>query len=108
MCIIEENPHASQREIASQLGVSLGGINYCMKALVERGYVKVFNFANNPRKLSYVYLLTPTGIAEKTALTGQFLKRKLVEYEALKAEIELLQANSISSKKESLEKGANQ
>lgn len=108
MCLIEKKPHVSQREIANQLGVSLGGINYCLKALVERGYVKVFNFTNNPRKLSYVYLLTPTGIAEKTALAGQFLKRKLVEYEALKAEIELLQANSMSPKKEALEKGPTQ
>lgn len=91
MRLIEQNPHASQRELADQLGVSLGGINYCVRALIEKGYVKVSNFAENPQKLGYVYLLTPKGIAAKAALTGQFLKRKIAEYEALKAEIESLQ-----------------
>ena len=88
MRLIEQNPQVSQREIADQLGVSLGGINYCIKALIEKGYVKVSNFSDNPNKLGYVYLLTPSGIAAKAGLTGQFLKRKLDEYEALKAEIE--------------------
>ena len=92
MRLIEQNPQVSQREIADQLGVSLGGINYCLKALIEKGYVKVGNFADNPQKLGYAYLLTPTGIAAKASLTGQFLKRKLAEYEALKVEIESLQS----------------
>jgi EPS-associated MarR family transcriptional regulator len=92
MRLIEQNPQVSQREIADQLGVSLGGINYCIKALIEKGYVKAVNFTENPYKLGYAYLLTPNGIAAKASLTGQFLKRKLAEYEALKAEIESLEA----------------
>jgi len=102
MNLIERNPKVSQREIAEQLGMSLGAINYCIKALIEKGYIKVSNFTGNPRKLSYAYLLTPTGIIAKTALTGQFLKRKLAEYEALKLELELLQ---ITSPREPLELG---
>ena len=92
MRVIEQNPQVSQREIADQLGVSLGGINFCIKALIAKGYVKVINFTENPHKLGYAYLLTPNGIVAKASLTGQFLKRKLAEYEALKAEIESLQA----------------
>ena len=94
MRLIERNPQISQREIADQLGVSLGGINYCIKALIEKGHVKVTNFTDNPHKLGYAYLLTPNGIAAKASLTGQFLKRKLAEYEALKAEIESLQSTA--------------
>jgi len=92
MRLIEQNPQASQRELADQLSISLGGINYCIRALVEKGYVKISNFTENPHKLGYAYLLTPQGVAAKAALTGQFLKRKLAEYEALKAEIESLQS----------------
>ena len=92
MRLIEQNPQVSQREIANQLGVSLGGINYCLKALIEKGYIKVINFNENPNKLSYAYLLTPSGIMAKATLTGQFLKRKLAEFEALKAEIQSLEA----------------
>jgi len=92
MRLIEQNPRVSQREISDQLGVSLGGINYCLKALIEKGYVKVTNFTQNPHKFGYAYLLTPSGIAAKASLTGHFLKRKLEEYEALKEEIESLQA----------------
>ena len=91
MRLIERNPLISQREIAQQLGISLGGINYCMRALIEKGYVKISNFTDNPHKIGYAYLLTPNGLSAKAALTGQFLKRKLAEYEALKAEIESLQ-----------------
>ena len=72
--------------------MSLGGINYCIKELIKKGYVKVINFRENPHKLGYAYLLTPNGIAAKASLTGQFLKRKLAEYEALKIEIESLKA----------------
>ena len=82
----------SQRQLADSLGVSLGAANYCMKALVEKGWVKLENFQKNPNKLGYLYLLTPMGITAKTQLTASFLKRKLTEYENLKAEIEELQA----------------
>jgi len=105
MRLIEQNPQVSQREIADQLGVSLGGINYCIKALVERGYVKVSNFTENPDKFGYAYLLTPSGIAAKATLTGQFLKRKLAEYDALKAEIESLQTKPLRSPDQAGERG---
>ena len=82
----------SQRELAEELGVSLGAANYCLKALVDKGWVKLENFQKNPNKLGYLYLLTPMGIAAKTTLTARFLQRKLTEYEKLKAEIEILKA----------------
>ena len=89
--LVQDNPNITQRELASALGISLGGLNYCLQALLDKGLVKIHNFRNNKPKLVYAYLLTPTGIAEKAALTGRFLKRKMLEYEALKAEIESLQ-----------------
>ncbi|NOX41802.1 MAG: MarR family EPS-associated transcriptional regulator, partial [Alphaproteobacteria bacterium] len=92
----------SQRDIASELGVSLGGINYCLNALVEKGYVKMRNFHESNDKRKYVYLLTPKGIAEKTALTGRFLARKMREYEALKAEIEAVREEMDSEVDEKL------
>jgi len=88
--LLETNPEMTQRELAEALGVSLGAANYCLKALVEKGWVKLENFQNNPNKLGYLYLLTPMGMAAKTTLTARFLRRKLAEYEALKAEIEQL------------------
>ena len=94
--ILEQTPHISQRELAREMGVSLGKVNYCLKALVERGWVKMDNFSHNPHKLHYAYLLTPRGLKAKTTLTTSFLKRKLVEYEALKAEIERLQDDAES------------
>jgi EPS-associated MarR family transcriptional regulator len=90
--LLETNPEMTQRELAEALGVSLGAANYCLKALVEKGWVKLENFQNNPNKLGYLYLLTPMGMAAKTTLTARFLRRKLAEYEALKAEIEQLQS----------------
>jgi EPS-associated MarR family transcriptional regulator len=87
MRLLEENPDLTQRELAEKLGVSVGGLNYCLKALTEKGLVKMQNFANSKNKFGYVYVLTPRGIAEKARLTGNFLKRKMEEYEALKAEI---------------------
>ncbi|MBT3235617.1 MAG: MarR family EPS-associated transcriptional regulator [Bdellovibrionales bacterium] len=91
MRLLEERPHISQRELARTLGVSLGGINYCMTALIDKGLVKVENFKRNKSgRLGYLYLLTPTGISEKTKLTASFLSRKMEEYEALKVEIEQL------------------
>jgi EPS-associated MarR family transcriptional regulator len=92
--ILEQNPYISQRELASELRVSLGKVNYCLKALIEKGWVKMDNFTHNPHKLHYAYLLTPRGLKAKTALTARFLKRKLEEYEALKSEIEQLQGEA--------------
>ena len=88
--LLEANPKMTQRELAEALGVSLGATNYCLKALVEKGWLKLENFQKNPRKVGYLYLLTPTGVLAKTALTARFLKRKCKEYEALKIEIERL------------------
>jgi len=92
MRLLETNPEMTQRELADALGVSLGAANYCLKALVEKGWVKLENFQNNPNKLGYLYLLTPMGMAAKTTLTARFLRRKLMEYEALQAEIEQLKS----------------
>ena len=90
MRVIEANPEMSQREIARELGVSLGGVNYAMKALVERGLVKAKNFGRSDTKLGYVYVLTPAGIKQKSELASSFLIRKLEEYEVLRQEIEVL------------------
>jgi len=88
--ILAERPDASQRELADILGVSLGKVNYCVKALLEKGWVKAKNFKNSRNKLAYCYLLTSSGIDAKARITARFLKRKLAEYEALKTEIEQL------------------
>jgi EPS-associated MarR family transcriptional regulator len=90
-----ENPDMTQRDIAEALGISLGGVNFCLRALVDKGLVKIHNFQSSKNKMGYVYLLTPIGIAEKAGLTARFLKRKLYEYEILKAEIEALQKEII-------------
>ena len=89
--LMQDNPGMTQRALAKELGISLGGANYCLQALVEKGWLKIQNFSKSENKLGYAYLLTPVGIAEKSALTGRFLKRKMQEYEELKAEIEALQ-----------------
>jgi EPS-associated MarR family transcriptional regulator len=91
MQLLHDNPHMSQREMAKALGISFGGANYCLNALIEKGLVKIHNFSQNQNKFGYVYLLTPSGISEKAMLTSSFLKRKLQEYEALKAEIKALE-----------------
>ena len=93
MRLLETNPEMTQRELSEALGVSLGATNYCLKALVEKGWVKLENFQNNPNKLGYLYLLTPKGVAAKAALTARFLRRRLAEYDALKAEIEQLRCD---------------
>ena len=84
---LNENPHITQRELAQKLGISLGGINFCLKALIDIGHIKAQNFSKNPKKLAYLYFLTPKGISEKARLTSGFLKRKINEYRALKKEI---------------------
>jgi EPS-associated MarR family transcriptional regulator len=91
---LESNPHCTQREISREMGVSLGKVNYCMKKLTEKGWVKLTNFSHNPNKMGYAYLLTPGGIEEKSRLTFSFLKRKVIEYEILKKEINALQLES--------------
>ncbi len=92
MRILQKNPDLTQRELAEQLDVSVGGLNYCLKALMEKGLVKMQNFSQSKNKFGYVYLLTPKGMTEKAALTNRFLKRKMGEYEALKEEIEALKS----------------
>ena len=87
---LETNPELSQRQLAAELGVSLGGVNYALKALVERGFVKAGNFRKSGNKLAYLYVLTPRGVAEKASLATAFLGRKLEEYEVLRQEIEAL------------------
>jgi EPS-associated MarR family transcriptional regulator len=91
--MLEANPQISQRELARALGVSLGGINYCLNALAEKGHVKIANFRSSQNKIGYIYELTPEGIAHRAVLASRFIKRKMAEYEALKAEIESLQAD---------------
>ena len=89
---LEANPELSQRQLAAELGVSLGGVNYALKALMERGFVKADNFRKSGNKVAYLYVLTPRGVAEKASLTSRFLKRKMEEYDALKVEIEALKS----------------
>lgn len=89
---LQKNPHMTQRGLAVELGVSLGRTNYCIRALLERGLIKLQNFQNSRHKLAYSYFLTPAGLAEKSAITARFLKRKLIEYEQLQCEISLLQS----------------
>ena len=94
--LLEEEPELTQRELAQKLGISLGGVNYCLKSLIEIGHIKVSNFSKNPNKTVYLYLLTPKGIAEKAKLTAGFLKRKMIEYQALKKEIDAIQSKVMS------------
>jgi len=89
--LLQEKPGITQRALAKEVGMSLSGINYCISALAEKGWIKMGNFSKNPDKLSYAYLLTPTGVAEKAALTKRFLQRKMAEYEKLRGEIDALQ-----------------
>tara|TARA_B100000029_G_C16772676_1_gene666172 strand:- start:117 stop:431 length:315 start_codon:yes stop_codon:yes gene_type:complete len=84
---IRKNPSFSQRKLANELGFSLGKLNYCLKALKGKGLIKIDNFKKNPNKLNYIYVLTPKGIAAKTKLTINFMKRKMVEYDELKKEL---------------------
>jgi EPS-associated MarR family transcriptional regulator len=95
--LLQENPDLTQRELAERLGISVGGLNYCLKAMMDKGLVKMKNFAQSKNKFGYIYILTPTGIAEKAAITHRFLQRKIEEYEALKTEIQLLKEESEKS-----------
>ncbi len=84
---IDKNPKSSQREMAKDLGFSLGKLNYCLKELNNKGLIKIQNFKRNPNKLNYIYVLTPKGISTKTKLTINFMKRKMAEYDELKSEL---------------------
>jgi len=96
--LIQAEPHLSQRDIAQKMGVSLGKTNYCLKALVDKGFIKLQNFYNNKKKSAYIYFLTPQGIEEKTAVTYRFLQRKIKEYEDIKIEIESLKNETALAK----------
>jgi EPS-associated MarR family transcriptional regulator len=88
MKLLEENPTMSQRDAARALGVSLGKVNYCLRALMGRGWVKAANFKNSQNKAAYLYVLTPSGLRRKADLAVEYLKEKVDEYEALRLEIE--------------------
>ena len=88
---IQKKPESTQRELAEELGFSLGKLNYCLKALQSKGLIKIENFKKNPNKLNYFYVLTPKGISEKTKLTLNYMKRKMKEYDELKKELKTKQ-----------------
>ena len=104
---LEANPELSQRQLAAELGVSLGGVNYALKALMERGFVKADNFRKSGNKVAHLYVLTPRGVAEKASLATAFLGRKIEEYELLKQEIEALKGEVGSSDSVGSGKGAS-
>lgn len=97
MRILQENPDLTQRELAEKVGMSAGGLNYCLKALIEKGLVKMKNFASSKNKFGYVYVLTPSGMAAKAAITHRFLQRKMEEFQALEAEIDALRREAASA-----------
>jgi EPS-associated MarR family transcriptional regulator len=90
--LLQENPEMSQRDIAAAVGISVGGVHYCLNALIEKGLIKLGNFSASQDKRRYAYILTPKGLSEKAALTSRFLKRKMEEHEALKDEIDALKS----------------
>jgi EPS-associated MarR family transcriptional regulator len=94
MRLLNTRPEVSQREVASSLGMSLGKANYCLRALMAKGFVKAQNYRNSTNKMAYFYLLTPSGIAAKAEMTRDFLARKVKEYEELRLEIEQLKKES--------------
>ena len=99
---ISKNPEASQRELAEELGFSLGKLNYCIKELQNKGLIKIKNFNKNKKKINYLYILTPNGISSKTKLTINFMKKKMKEYDDLKAEInenDLIEYKTTTTKK---------
>ena len=95
MRVIKKKPELSQRELAKDLGFSLGKLNYCLNAIKNKGFIKIENFKNNPNKVNYIYILTPKGISEKAKLTINFMKKKIKEYEELRAEIDKSNHNEI-------------
>ena len=105
LAMIEANPAITLRALAVALGVSLGRVNYGLRALVEKGLIKVNNFKQSETKLTYAYLLTPSGVKEKSALTTAFLARKMQEFDALKAEIEALQGQVVDARRAEIVNG---
>jgi EPS-associated MarR family transcriptional regulator len=91
--LLEAHPRMSQRDVARELGISLGRVNYCLKSLMQKGWIKVSNFRNSRNKAAYIYLLTPRGIEAKAGVTMRFLQTKLEEYDALAADIERIRAD---------------
>ena len=102
--LLQDNPDLTQREIAQSLGLSTSGLNYCLKALIAKGWIKVQNFSQSKNKFGYIYVLTPQGLSEKAALMTRFLGRKMQEYEALKAEIKALKSEAGASKSSAAKK----
>ena len=98
MRLLEANPGITQRDVASAFGISLGKVNYCLKALAQKGWIKICRFKRSHHKANYRYLLTPRGIEQKAALTARFLRLKLREYESLRAEIEQLRQEAAVSR----------
>ena len=88
--LIEHDPNLSQRELAKEMGISLGKTNYCLKGLMEKGWLKARNFKNSNNKIAYAYMLTPSGLSAKAKITARYLKQKVHEYKTLKFEIEKL------------------
>jgi EPS-associated MarR family transcriptional regulator len=101
--LLAERPEASQRQLSEALGISLGKVNYCVKALLDQGWIKANNFKNSKNKLAYAYLLTPSGIEAKACIASRFLKRKIEEYEALKQEIARLRSEVVAFQDSSAE-----
>ncbi len=97
MHILHKNPQLTQRELSQKLGISLGKLNYCLKALAKKGLIKIGNFNQSNTKAKYIYLLTPQGIAKKTMMTKDFLRRKIEEYESLREEINSLKSEILLS-----------
>ena len=102
--LLQDNPDLTQREIAQSLGLSTSGLNYCLKALIAKGWIKVQNFSQSKNKFGYIYVLTPQGLSEKAALMTRFLGRKMQEYEALKAEIKALKSEAGTQKRSTTRK----
>jgi len=100
--ILESNPQASQRDLAHALGISVGKVNYCLNALIEKGLLKARNFKNNKNKRAYMYYLTPHGFEEKARVTVRFFRQRLAEYEALSAEIEALRREATQEQEKAL------
>jgi EPS-associated MarR family transcriptional regulator len=106
MRLLESSPELSQRDIARELGISLGKVNYCLRALTAKGWVKAGNFTNSENKAGYMYLLTPRGLEQKAILTVRFLQVKIKEYEALKSEIEQMRRDAERADRKKAEKGS--
>lgn len=99
MRLLEASPEMSQRDVARELGISVGKVNYCLKALISKGWVKATNFKNSQNRSAYMYLLTPRGIEEKARVTMRFLQAKMREYETLRAEIEQIRREAEDGEK---------